>query len=255
MTNRLQTFVKDVYHRNVTWNNLRPVWGSESFEVTFRGEKISFCYDSKAESGDLMKYWNYCLHVLGNEAEGYFQKYTPRKAETVIDAGANFGAISVYLSRLVGSSGKVLAFEPDPANRLTLNRNLKLNNCTNVEVLDVAVFDYEGKIPFTSAGSDSHFSLNGSLEVQASSLDVECAIRGISPQDVSFIKMDIEGAEIEAIEGAKRLLIRGKPHLAIASYHERNGEKTHVYLENRLKDWGYKVETDFPRHLTTWASK
>jgi len=67
--------------------------------------------------------------------------------------------------------------------------------------------------------------------------------------------MDIEGAEIEAIKGAKKTLKNNTANLAIASYHILDGEKTHFKLEKMLQKLGYKTETSFLQHLTTYANK
>jgi arsenate reductase-like glutaredoxin family protein len=67
--------------------------------------------------------------------------------------------------------------------------------------------------------------------------------------------MDIEGAEIEVLEGAKDFLRNKNIHFAIASYHHRNGEQTYKTLEKIFAEIGYQAETGFHRHLTTWARK
>jgi hypothetical protein len=63
--------------------------------------------------------------------------------------------------------------------------------------------------------------------------------------------MDIEGAEIEALEGAQNTINRFNPNFAIASYHSRGGQQTYKIVENMLSGNGYKVDTFFPPHLTT----
>jgi hypothetical protein len=71
---------------------------------------------------------------------------------------------------------------------------------------------------------------------------------------VDYIKMDIEGAEIEALEGAARMMSTLKPTFAIASYHKRDGRPTAETLEKLFNELGYRTETGFPSHLTTYAS-
>lgn len=65
--------------------------------------------------------------------------------------------------------------------------------------------------------------------------------------------MDIEGAELETIDGMNELLSKGKPSLAIASYHVRDGEKTCYKVEEKLKKFGYHVKTAYPSHLITYV--
>lgn len=80
-------------------------------------------------------------------------------------------------------------------------------------------------------------------------------IKNLGINKVDFIKMDVEGAEIEAIEGCKNILKNNNVNLAIASYHIRNGEETYKKLEPMLNNFGYKTKTEFPEHLTTYARK
>jgi hypothetical protein len=70
-----------------------------------------------------------------------------------------------------------------------------------------------------------------------------------------MIKMDIEGAEIEALEGSKLIMEKLSPCFAIASYHRRNGQQTAGMVERYLNDSGYGVTTFFPAHLTCCAVK
>jgi hypothetical protein len=71
---------------------------------------------------------------------------------------------------------------------------------------------------------------------------------------VDFIKMDIEGAEIEAIRGAIRTLKENNVHLAIASYHWCwGGRRTADVLKKMFPEYGYNVSTGYPIHLTTYA--
>ena len=84
-------------------------------------------------------------------------------------------------------------------------------------------------------------------------LDSELIKLGI--KNVDFIKMDIEGAEMETIRGCQNILLRDDVNLAIASYHLVNGKKTCFKVERLLKEMGFKTKTAFPEHLTTYATK
>jgi hypothetical protein len=72
---------------------------------------------------------------------------------------------------------------------------------------------------------------------------------------IDFIKMDVEGAEIEALKGSMNTLKEFDVNLAIASYHEVDGKKTSHEVEKLLSEYGYEAKTSFPMHLTTFGFK
>ena len=65
----------------------------------------------------------------------------------------------------------------------------------------------------------------------------------------------LQPAEVEAVKGAQSTLEKSNPHLAIASYHVINGQKTYIELEKILESLGYKAETGYQAHLTTYGEK
>jgi FkbM family methyltransferase len=92
----------------------------------------------------------------------------------------------------------------------------------------------------------------GSTTIRATSL-ADLAAR-FKFNRLDFVKMDIEGAELEAVEGAISLLSPYKPRFSIASYHVRDGRRTADALEDMFKSAGYEAETGFSFHPTTYAS-
>jgi len=72
---------------------------------------------------------------------------------------------------------------------------------------------------------------------------------------VDFVKMDIEGAEIEALKGMKGVLRNSRPHLAVASYHVVEGSRTSGRVERILKGLGYRTVTTKGEDAVTYAWK
>ena len=137
-----------------------------------------------------------------------------KKDDVVIDVGANIGYYTLIFAKLVGSEGKVFAFEPEPNNFHLLRKNVELNNYHNVALVQKAVTNITGRVNLYLSKEDSgqhkiydaHDNVD-SLEVDAVRLDdyFENFVGTID-----FIKMDVEGAERLVIEGMSSILQRIK---------------------------------------------
>jgi FkbM family methyltransferase len=137
----------------------------------------------------------------------------------VYDVGAHIGYLTLVMSRLVGSTGQVLSFEPDPRNREALNANV--SGLSNVKVFPLAIDGELGEVQFATfdyslvgriADSDTPGDAT-MVTVQAVSLDHLINVRGEPvPQ---FIKIDVEGREVNVIEGALSVLNEHRPSLIV----------------------------------------
>ncbi|HKP54361.1 MAG TPA: FkbM family methyltransferase [Chloroflexia bacterium] len=137
----------------------------------------------------------------------------------VYDVGAHIGFFTLLLSRLVGESGKVFAFEPDPANAKRLRENTSLNNTANVRLVPQAVSGDEGMVRFQSDRETMSHVVTGThsggteragiIEVSATTLDT-FVIGGHNPPP-HFIKLDVEGHEDVVLSGSLRILKEHRP--------------------------------------------
>jgi FkbM family methyltransferase len=161
----------------------------------------------------------------------------------------------LLLSKLVGSNGKVIAFEPLPANYRLLDENVGLNRLQNVIVEHQAVADHTGEISFQFptheasliAGPVFDSDNQGTFSVDCVSLDDFASDRQIQ---VDLIKMDVEGAEDSVLEGALKLLERFHPVLIIELHHDGGQPRRHP-VPVRLQALGYTVEWLSERQLTS----
>lgn len=167
----------------------------------------------------------------------------------VIDCGANIGYYTLLAAKLVGERGKVFAFEPEPSNYALLVKNIEANGYHNVVPARKAISNKTGSITLSLADDPSGHSLGqiaqeharGVIIVDSVTLD-ESLEQNIAPVDV--IKMDIEGAEMRALEGMNNI-IRQNPNLKILTefcppYLERCGSSPASYF-NKLKSHGFKI--------------
>jgi FkbM family methyltransferase len=161
-----------------------------------------------------------CLPPHDPPSECYFpdRLFTLGEDDLVVDCGAFDGdSLRLFLSRF-SLRGRYLGFEPDPDSYQRLTRfvsTLPAQIRHRVAIRQCAVASTTGKLQFEASGSvASGISVTGNTSVQASRLDDLLEFR--RPY---LIKMDIEGAELDALTGARRTLVRDRPNLAIAAYH------------------------------------
>ena len=186
-------------------------------------------------------------------SKGYLKYYKIKNRDIIIDCGAHIGMFSLFASKKVGSSGKIIALEPDPENYKQLLENIKINKIKNIIPIKKGVWKNEGELNFEgSLGAGSIISEKKSNQkISVSTIDK--ITEDLKLKKVDFVKMDIEGAEIEAVGGAEKTLKKNSTNLSIASYHIREGAKTFKRVEKILKEMNYDTKTTFPDHLTTFA--
>ena len=158
---------------------------------------------------------------------------------TVYDIGANVGFYTLLAAVLAGREGRVVAFEPLPANRVFLRRHLALNRIENVEVMDVAIGDRAGEERFNHAPNHTmgHLAADGDLLVHVESLDALYAHGRLPTPNV--IKLDVEGAEYRVLIGALTLLKSVRPKLFIELHGVADEE-----CRSLLHTLGYIVEEE-----------
>jgi FkbM family methyltransferase len=137
---------------------------------------------------------------------------------TVYDIGCNVGFFTIIAARAVGPTGRVLGFDPVPANVLATRRNAELNGQANVELHTVAVGARDGAGSFLVDARSSGWGRlvaagAGTLEVDVVALDGRIAAGELPVPDV--IKLDVEGGEVDALAGLTRTLREHRPVLLV----------------------------------------
>lgn len=156
----------------------------------------------------------------------------------VFDLGGHVGFYTLLASELVGPNGKVFVFEPVPRNLFYLKGHLRLNHVSNVTVVEAAVSDRGGKVSFEEGINSSvgHIAPEGKLQVKTVVLDELIFKRELPTPD--YIKIDVEGAEMLALSGAKSLLTNAHPVIFLATH----GPRIHQECCHLLESLGYKLE-------------
>lgn len=203
---------------------------------------------------------NFFLSLPTTDFRGYFQYVRPKKNDIIVDGGGYFGNFSILASRIVGKKGKIFTFEPDKKCCEIMKKRFRRLGIKNIQIYQYALYNkkcqmyLEGEPGAGSLIPDKKSPAINKLRVNC--IDLDSLVKTEKISKIDFIKMDIEGAEIEAIDGMKSTLKKFRPNLAIASYHIRNGKQTSFQVEQKLKKYKYKfIKTDYRSHLTTYAIK
>lgn len=172
-----------------------------------------------------------------------------------LDCGGYIGGSALIFEREYNPS-RVYSFEPDPANYDILLKNIKLYNLKKVIPIYKGVGEKSGTTKFTFKGPMSSVSDDGNEEIEIITIDEFVQENNLS---VGVIKIDVEGTELEVLEGAKVTIKESKPVLLVGIYH--NPEEflgTKEYLKNFMLDYKIKIKrlSDFRAlaeiHLIAW---
>jgi FkbM family methyltransferase len=191
----------------LAWRRLRQEW-------TFAGAPVT---------GDDRFFIPEVMDILGDD-------------EIFIDAGAHRGSvIEAFAQRTNGKFRRIVAVEPDAANREKLKAFLDttMSGDTRIAIFDCALGSAPGEARFHSGlGYASQISSTGKDAVRIEMLDA------LGP--ASFLKLHLEGAELEALKGARELLRRDRPVVAATVYHNDDGIwRTPLWLMETLTDYRY----------------
>jgi len=170
---------------------------------------------------------------------------------TFIDIGAHIGKYTVLAGRYL-RRGFVIAFEPCPENFKYLMLNTKSNNIVNAKLFQLALWNEVKHIKLFVASTSGEHSCKQASEkfIEVLAMPLDAVIFRMDLRDVDIIKIDVEGAEVEVIEGALNTLRRFKPHLII----EVKLYNLHCVFEHLLRlRYGIKILDVQRDHIYLYA--
>jgi len=185
-----------------------------SIKVSVMGKTLNMDLRDQAVSSEIF------AHGVWEPEETKFLERTLRPGMVFVDVGANIGYYTVIASGLVGSTGRVYAFEPDPENFGLLKRNVTANQCQNVFINQKAVAASTRRLFLYRSGTNfgdhrtydpqilpvrERGAARSTVAVEAISLDEYFAAQ---PTNIDFIKIDIQGSEYDAFVGMRKTLRR-----------------------------------------------
>ena len=168
----------------------------------------------------------------------------------VYDVGANVGIYTLLGSLRAGSAGKVYAFEPNPRNLAYLRRHVLINRARNCVIREAAVSHSNGSARFSASDRDSsmgRLAAQGDLLVPCLALD-SCIYgpEAIPPPHV--MKIDVEGAEWDVLQGAARAIAASHPTIFL----EIHGTELHSLCRNFLASLGYSLRESYGQITATF---
>ncbi len=183
-----------------------------------------------------------------------------RPGDHVVDGGANIGLVSLLLCRWVGDQGSVTAFEPAPTAARQMRGNLELNRVANVELIEAALGAHDGTTQLIA-----DMDVSNQLVREAPGDHAVETVRVVRLEEVledrayALVKLDLEGAELDALRGAEALLAADRlPVLLLEAYDHQllrlGGSRVEV-LE-LLEAHGYRfAEFDADSNRLTFAER
>ncbi|MCI8900952.1 MAG: FkbM family methyltransferase [Lachnospiraceae bacterium] len=146
----------------------------------------------------------------------YFDVLKPEKDEVFVDAGAyDGGTILDFLQWTDGKYQKIYAMEPLRDMYCRIKEMCEQKHIDYVDIREIAAWNKEEKLYFTEELTGSRVEKEGAVVVNG--LDIDSIVK---EDRVTYIKMDIEGSELKALEGAKKVIQRNRPKLAVSLYHK-----------------------------------
>jgi FkbM family methyltransferase len=209
------------------------------------------------------------LIIMTVHEDDILQLFHPTKGDIVVDVGACLGRYTLTSSNLVGESGRVFAIEGDPSHYKMLKKNLKLNKVSNVTAISCMVGSEDmhlivgsehnylilgSKDMHTNYQDDSYKEFDesgkaqiGNTIVNLNSLD-NLLIKEHGISEVNWIKIDVEGAELEVLKGAHNILSNSKRIKILIEIHGVN--KFYKPIVELLDSYNFKIifEKDNPSY-------
>jgi FkbM family methyltransferase len=181
--------------------------------------------------------------------EYIFLKSLNYKGKNVYDVGGYFGLMTIFFAREVGENGTVTTFEPNPDNYEVIIDHLQLNNFRNAKVICIGLGKQPEKLKFVvddkqpakgtaQPALQEHFlkeKTSRILEIEVDTLDSQMAHHNLPVPH--FIKIDVEGLELEVLQGMTQTISRYKPDLFIE-----------LHGQNKLELIDFQLSHDYNIH-------
>lgn len=226
---------------------------NNTISANFLGSSINLMFSDLTQIGFPLKLYvrgSGIVHQFLSQQYNYRNYIKANQGDIVLDCGVCYGDTSLYFAHLVGESGLVVGFEFIPSNLNIINQNIELNPIISkrINIINSPLWNkvgiktfYKDMGPASSVKFEKFEGYEGVYET--TTIDQTC--KELNLERVDFIKMDIEGAEPYALEGARETIMKYKPKLAISSYHSMD-DFVNIPMWIDSLNLGYKIHIGHP---------
>lgn len=221
-------------------------------------ERFKFGNKSKMDKIiDVNKY--YFIYDLIHEIYAkneYFKHFSIKENDTILDAGANIGLFTLLAGKQLKNSGKIIAVEPDDNNFDMLNENIKINNLTNVVSLKKGLWSSETNLEFLIGKRPGEHSLLNNEQFSGEKIIIECVsldslLDTFNLSHFDFIKMDIEGAEVEVVLGSTKILEDKRTKWVIEALHQVDGKPAYKKIVPFMMEKNFRILSEVDNYRGT----
>ena len=240
-------YLRQILNQTDTFKNAtilckREVWGAGEYDIEHlraleecEKEEIEFVSQHLTDEKSLLTFENLVKYRVTNDSgllekiyEREHKQYFPeddilRKGENevFVDAGAYNGETSYEFAKWTNDTyEKIYMMEPDSFMNRICEEYVKIKNLRNIEIINQAAYSCSTELEFNndySTGSSTIVEGKGTSKISTVSIDDM-----LNGKIATFIKMDVEGAEMKALEGCENTIKTYRPKLAISIYHNEN---------------------------------
>ena len=159
-----------------------------------------------------------------------------QKGMVFLDIGANKGDFSLFAGQMVGSTGKIIAFEPEPNNCRWIRKSIQVNHFDNIVLMEIALSNENGdKKLFLGKKSGWHTLVKGQKdreegEITIQTQKLDSIIDALNLTRIDVMKIDVEGAEYDLIKGGEKAIEKFRP-IIFMDLHPELGVDVHKIYE------------------------
>ena len=216
--------------------------------VQVQGSKM-YMNPDKLPKSYIKTFQSYILSRDWEELTTEMFKKVVKEGDIVLDLGANIGFFTLLAARLVGKKGKVYAFEPEPVNYSLLIKNIEINGYDNVVPMQKAVSNAAGMVRLFLNNEDTGAHTIRQCDDNKEFVEVESVTLDEFFRDkkhpIDVIKMDIEGAEVEAFLGMERIIRENENLKIFVEFYptaiREIGDSPEEFVHKLLEDYRFSI--------------